>query len=179
MKWSVQSVGGLAAKATRDARVQDGAITKDSIPTKRPLSQEGCKHRAVQSRVTRQQRHQNHGPQPQAQSCSWSITRRRHEHTQATKDYTGECASIVVLETRLDWGGREAVSSRGLAARLLHFPKHRDVGQPLRRSATVKNANAWTLPELTQSYQEHETPQTTTKIGLQFIDHLKSAKDKT
>jgi len=27
--------------------------------------------------------------------------------------------------------------------------------------------------------QEHETPQTTTTIGLQFIDHLKSAKDKT
>jgi hypothetical protein len=27
--------------------------------------------------------------------------------------------------------------------------------------------------------QEHETPQTTTAIGLQFIDHLKSAKDKT
>ncbi|KAH0364279.1 Bromodomain-containing protein, partial [Aureobasidium melanogenum] len=26
---------------------------------------------------------------------------------------------------------------------------------------------------------EHETPQTTTTIGLQFIDHLKSAKDKT
>ncbi|KAG9696317.1 Bromodomain-containing protein, partial [Aureobasidium melanogenum] len=26
---------------------------------------------------------------------------------------------------------------------------------------------------------EHETPQTTTTIGLQFVDHLKSAKDKT
>ncbi|TIA10617.1 Bromodomain-containing protein [Aureobasidium pullulans] len=85
----------------------------------------------------------------------------------------------VVLGTRLEREGREAASSRGLAARLLHFPKHRDVGQPLRRSATVKNANAWTLAELTQSCQEHETPQTTTKIGLQFIDHLKSAKDKT
>lgn len=126
MKWSVQSVGGLAAKATRDARVQDGAITKDSIPTKRPLSQEGCKHRAVQSRVTRQQRHQNHGPQPQAQSCSWSITRRRHEHTQATKDYTGECASICCNGDKIGLGRKgSCVESRtcGEASALPQAPR--------------------------------------------------------
>ncbi|KAG9959024.1 Bromodomain-containing protein, partial [Aureobasidium melanogenum] len=54
---------------------------------------------------------------------------------------------------------------------------------PLLLTATVENANAWTFPGtiLTDNsiLQEHETPQTTTTIGLQFIDHLKSAKDKT
>ncbi|THZ75589.1 Bromodomain-containing protein [Aureobasidium pullulans] len=34
-------------------------------------------------------------------------------------------------------------------------------------------------PKRQKTTLEHETPQTTTKIGLQFIDHLKSAKDKT
>ncbi|KAI4718629.1 Bromodomain-containing protein [Aureobasidium sp. EXF-10727] len=33
--------------------------------------------------------------------------------------------------------------------------------------------------DLLVNLQEHETPQTTSTIGLQFIDHLRSAKDKT
>jgi hypothetical protein len=73
-------------------------------------------------------------------------------------------------------------------ARLLHWGPQAAPSwwpaAPLPLTATVKNANAWTFPGtrlLTDDsiLQEHETPQTTTTIGLQFIDHLKSAKDKT
>ncbi|KAH0383290.1 Bromodomain-containing protein, partial [Aureobasidium melanogenum] len=76
----------------------------------------------------------------------------------------------------------------GLMARLLHWGPQAAPSwwpaAPLPLTATVKNANAWTFPGtrlLTDDsiLQEHETPQTTTTIGLQFIDHLKSAKDKT
>ena len=91
-----------------------------------------------------------------------------------------------LLKTRLHWVRRETASSRGLAARLLHFPKHRaarcwpaaTASDAARRSRTQRERldASWAN---TSSIQEHETPQTTTKIGLQFIDHLKSAKDKT
>ncbi|CAD0044799.1 unnamed protein product, partial [Aureobasidium pullulans] len=49
-----------------------------------------------------------------------------------------------------------------------------------RKAAAGASPDADTsTPKRQKTTLEHETPQTTTKIGLQFIDHLKSAKDKT
>jgi hypothetical protein len=74
------------------------------------------------------------------------------------------------------------------AAELLHFPKkhrHGHAARPLPpTAATFENANkrldsSRRIKTDKSRTKEHETPQTTTAIGLQFIDHLKSAKDKT
>jgi hypothetical protein len=74
------------------------------------------------------------------------------------------------------------------AAELLHFAqkhRHGHAARPLPpTAATFENANKRldsTRHIKTDKLRtkEHETPQTTTAIGLQFIDHLKSAKDKT
>lgn len=70
---------------------------------------------------------------------------------------------------------------------LLQFPSKApsfDAARPLPPTATLdKRVQTLGLFKTIQTdklrLKEHETPQTTTTIGLQFIDHLKSAKDKT
>jgi len=98
----------------------------------------------VQSRVTRQQRHQNHGPQPQAQSRSRRIARRRDKHKQATKDYTGEFASVWFVEDEVALGKKgNCVESWTCseASALPQAPSGEMLASRygLGRSATVKN----------------------------------------
>jgi hypothetical protein len=97
-------------------------------------------------------------------------------------------------KTRLVSAHQVVCRSSGLEGRmdevlllLLHFPKkhrHGHAARPLPPTATLeKREQTLGLFKTIQTDKlrpkEHETPQTTTTIGLQFIDHLKSAKDKT
>jgi hypothetical protein len=71
------------------------------------------------------------------------------------------------------------VSNEGHASGVWFEDSCRLAAAAAQRSATTRNAWTRAIMKLTRRVQEQETPATTSKIGLQLIDHLKSAKDKT
>ena len=149
VSWPVRDSGptGRVRRATRKSKRCNSAGTTDQHHRSFQKAQDW---RAVQQRITRQQRHQiHHGPQsqPQAQSKRCGITQGRGQRKQTPKDQTGECAPCYASKY---WCRGQ--SGWICSGELLHFPSKAPslaCCPPATTDCDTRQArsNAWTLQD--------------------------------